>query len=341
MHLREDHQGILRDDGRETACGNRDVKHSSQFWDLQPLGEMSDRKLAAIIGCSVATIRKKRLERGIVSFGPVKEQYDINWDEQPLGEMTDEALAQKLNVSKSAITYQRVKRNIKAFGLQSPSREEVAARALAVQPQHAITLYKDFEIEVRIRNNRLKQRRLELGYHTQKAFAEVIGMSLFTYGDYEGMRRFPLKTDGNWKEGALKLAKFYDCAPEELFPPAILGVKNTHKEVKADLVEMQPLIEDTQPAALPNPEEVIAIEQESEFFKESLENALSNLTKKERKVITLRFGLNGQEPFTLNQVGEELCVSRERIRQLEKWALHKIEKELKRQQLERQHSEHV
>jgi RNA polymerase sigma factor (sigma-70 family) len=58
-----------------------------------------------------------------------------------------------------------------------------------------------------------------------------------------------------------------------------------------------------------------------EAIKRALEALLPTLPKRDRKVIEWRYGLDGEEPLTLAQVGERLGVSRERIRQIEKQAL--------------------
>jgi RNA polymerase sigma factor (sigma-70 family) len=51
---------------------------------------------------------------------------------------------------------------------------------------------------------------------------------------------------------------------------------------------------------------------------------LSKLPEREKIILIRRFGLNNYEPMTLEEVGEELSLTRERIRQLEKVALEKI-----------------
>ena len=56
---------------------------------------------------------------------------------------------------------------------------------------------------------------------------------------------------------------------------------------------------------------------------------LLSLDDRQRKVIILRFGLDGRDPYTLEQVGEEFNVTRERIRQIEAKALAKLRKSSK------------
>ena len=51
---------------------------------------------------------------------------------------------------------------------------------------------------------------------------------------------------------------------------------------------------------------------------------LSALGNRERRVLELRYGLNGEEPHTLDEIGGLLEVSRERIRQIEKHSLDKL-----------------
>jgi len=58
--------------------------------------------------------------------------------------------------------------------------------------------------------------------------------------------------------------------------------------------------------------------------KEHLGTWLSQLNERERRIIELRFGLAGQEPLTLAEIGRQINVSRERVRQLESKALLKL-----------------
>jgi RNA polymerase primary sigma factor len=55
-----------------------------------------------------------------------------------------------------------------------------------------------------------------------------------------------------------------------------------------------------------------------------VESVLNSLTPRERRVVELRFGLDGDKLYTLSEIGEELGVTRERIRQIEAKALRKL-----------------
>jgi len=59
--------------------------------------------------------------------------------------------------------------------------------------------------------------------------------------------------------------------------------------------------------------------------KENLRRALAALAEREREVIEMRFGLTGERPYTLEEVGRAFNVTRERIRQIENHTLKKLE----------------
>jgi RNA polymerase primary sigma factor len=71
---------------------------------------------------------------------------------------------------------------------------------------------------------------------------------------------------------------------------------------------------------------VSPFEQAAERLRrENLRRALAALPEREREVIEMRFGLTGERPFTLEEVGRAFNVTRERIRQIENHTLKKLE----------------
>jgi RNA polymerase primary sigma factor len=63
---------------------------------------------------------------------------------------------------------------------------------------------------------------------------------------------------------------------------------------------------------------------ELHMLQEDLRQALTALTPREVRVLRMRFGLEGEDTYTLREVGEKLGVTRERIRQIEGKALRKL-----------------
>ena len=70
----------------------------------------------------------------------------------------------------------------------------------------------------------------------------------------------------------------------------------------------------------PSPEDVVT----ALMLREAINKALSTLTPKEAEIISLRFGIGYDRPYTLEEVGEKFKVTRERIRQIESKGLRKL-----------------
>ena len=60
------------------------------------------------------------------------------------------------------------------------------------------------------------------------------------------------------------------------------------------------------------------------LLREEIDSMLQGLNERERQVIKLRFGLENGRPLTLEEVGRQFNVTRERIRQIETAALRKL-----------------
>jgi RNA polymerase primary sigma factor len=61
-----------------------------------------------------------------------------------------------------------------------------------------------------------------------------------------------------------------------------------------------------------------------ESLKNALDDILSTLTESEREILRMRYGLNGYEPMSLQQIGDRFHLSKERIRQIEKKAIRRL-----------------
>ena len=67
---------------------------------------------------------------------------------------------------------------------------------------------------------------------------------------------------------------------------------------------------------------------------EYLKEWISVLTGSERSIIEMRYGLNGAEPRTLDSIGKQLSLTRERVRQIEKQAIRKLRSYTKSRNIE-------
>ena len=64
----------------------------------------------------------------------------------------------------------------------------------------------------------------------------------------------------------------------------------------------------------------------NQLLKEQVNDVLSSLSDREQKIVRMRFGLDNGKSHTLEEVGQEFAVTRERIRQIEAKALAKLRK---------------
>ena len=81
--------------------------------------------------------------------------------------------------------------------------------------------------------------------------------------------------------------------------------------------ELQDILEDEHSL----PEEFVA----QDALQQAIQALVAHLPRQQQEVIVLRFGLAGREPLSLEQVGQRLGVSRERVRQIQKAALNQLQ----------------
>jgi len=62
----------------------------------------------------------------------------------------------------------------------------------------------------------------------------------------------------------------------------------------------------------------------NQLLKEQVKDLLGTLSDREQKIVRMRFGLDSGKSHTLEEVGQEFAVTRERIRQIEAKAMQKL-----------------
>lgn len=105
----------------------------------------------------------------------------------------------------------------------------------------------------------------------------------------------------------------------------IFKIARTTESISAQLGEDQEVIDTIQDTSAIKAEKVIA----NVMLQEELIDLLSHLKPREMEVLSKRFGLDGEAPMKLKEIGEQLKISRERVRQIEQVALRKLKKIMK------------
>ena len=99
----------------------------------------------------------------------------------------------------------------------------------------------------------------------------------------------------------------------------ITGIRSEEPLVSAEA--LQKLSSDPNLRRPRTPEDIVSMQMEHEHLSDMMSRHLS---EREQEILTLRYGLDDGHPMTLAQAGEVIGVSRERIRQIEKRALQKL-----------------
>ncbi len=121
---------------------------------------------------------------------------------------------------------------------------------------------------------------------------------------------------------AEEMAEFLDCSVEDVRQS--IGNNGRHVSMDAPLVDgddSSSSMYDVLPNdALPGPEKNLVIES----LRKDIERSLSTLTMREGEVVRLYFGLNGISPLTLEEIGEQFELTRERVRQIKEKAIRRL-----------------
>lgn len=185
--------------------------------------------------------------------------------------------------------------------------------------RHTKTM-KEFEVELRLRNNLLKERRLELGLNC-KQMAAAVGVAANLYSGLETMRDPPVhRRSGEWRPSALAIARFHGLSPDELWPDAIRLIKQATTLRRVSVGQLTALVGGTNATLALG----VAEQYDTAELRKALHEAVAQLPSRVSQLLTLRYGLNGSEPMTLEQVGTVLGICRERVAQIERVALRTL-----------------
>jgi RNA polymerase primary sigma factor len=117
-----------------------------------------------------------------------------------------------------------------------------------------------------------------------------------------------------------EIAEGMDITEEEV--AKTMSISQTHLSLDAPLApgEDNKLLDYLPDNLNPTPDE----QTFEKALTESIEEALSHLKEREAKILRLYFGLDGNEPMTLEEIGSLLGITRERVRQIKEKALSRL-----------------
>jgi RNA polymerase primary sigma factor len=116
-------------------------------------------------------------------------------------------------------------------------------------------------------------------------------------------------TDRRWRRAATKVRRIIRIAQEPMSLETPIG--SEENSYLGDFIEDESIVGPVDAAS-------------KQLLKEQMQDILDSLSERERKVLEMRFGLLDGQGHTLEEVGQEFGVTRERIRQIEAKALRKL-----------------
>lgn len=102
-----------------------------------------------------------------------------------------------------------------------------------------------------------------------------------------------------------------------------MGIANRHVSLDEKLSENEDgrsFVDYLEDEAVVSPDDHV----DQEMLSDDLNKVLMTLTERERTIMQLYYGLNGEEPITLEQIGQRLGLTRERIRQIKEQAIQRL-----------------
>jgi len=188
----------------------------------------------------------------------------------------------------------------------------------------------DYKVTIKVQNNNILKLIESRGYVSALHFSKATGYSYSAISKLINMREAPVGKTGALRPAVYHLAEVLNCIPEELFSEAQMeaAMESNKRTLQVGEAEMQFMLNHTLEPTL--------LEDQLHFQRlpSKIESLLETLTPREAKVISLRYGVNGSDASTLDEVAEVFDVTRERIRQIEIKALRKLRQPHRRETIE-------
>jgi len=182
----------------------------------------------------------------------------------------------------------------------------------------------EFNIKVSVRNNLILKAIKDQGYTNLNKFSKECEVPITGLYDLVNLKEAPLTVEGEFSKSAKLLMESLGACPVELWTEEQLTMKLKNNRVERELSK-----EALQTALQSNARSLIGLDYPEQELDEqesarAINNKLNSLTPRERKILELRFGLNDNEAYTLEEAARLLGYSKERVRQIEAKALRNM-----------------
>lgn len=178
----------------------------------------------------------------------------------------------------------------------------------------------DYRIDIKVRNNNILRMIESRGYISALQFCNASGYGYNTLIKLINMKDAPIGKDGNYRQIVHTLCEKLDCIIEELFSSAQMeaALESNHRTFQVNEAEMKFMLTNTTEQRLL--EDIVDDEKREAAFSDMLDT----LCPREKLVVERRFGLNGHDPHTYDELAKHFDVTRERVRQIERKAINKL-----------------
>jgi len=191
----------------------------------------------------------------------------------------------------------------------------------------------EYRVKVSVRNNLLLKAIEDAGFDSVAGFCRSSGLREVAVLGIIKFDTTPIDRSGEFIPLAKQIMEALGAAPTDLWTAEQLNLKllknNVERNVSQAVLHDLLGVGDSAMLAIENPEDVVAKNQ----LGDAIHEALDTITPREAKVLSLLYGLDGEGPITLEEVGKQFDLTRGRIRQIEAKALHNLRKPIRADKL--------
>jgi RNA polymerase sigma factor (sigma-70 family) len=182
----------------------------------------------------------------------------------------------------------------------------------------------EYNVKVTVRNNLILKAIKDFGYTNLNNFAKATSVGITGLYGLVNLMEPPIGVKGEFTKPAKDLMEVLGACPSELWTDEQLTLRldsnRTERVMSKEALQVTLQSSARSLIGLDYPEQEMVEEDMARITKDKLDS----LTPREAKILRLRFGFDGGEGRTLEEVGEIFKVSREQIRHIESQALRKL-----------------